>query len=69
MLDEEKMTLDQNGNIPVWGKMSNGGKPFYTFQLTQEDKFIMFPQVTKNPKAPKFIIKFCDPSLAERGEG
>ena len=33
MLDKEKMTLDQNGNIPVWGKMSKGGKPLYTFQL------------------------------------
>lgn len=49
--------FDDKGNIAVWGKVSSSGKPFYTFQLTNEDKYILFPQTYDNPKGPKFILK------------
>lgn len=52
--------FDDKGNIAVWGKISSSGKLFYTFQLTNEDKYIMFPQTYDNPKGPKFIIKKVD---------
>lgn len=52
--------FDEQGNIPVWGKISASGKPFYVFSLTEEDKYIMFPMVNQNPKAPKFILKKTD---------
>lgn len=52
--------FDENGNIAVWGKVSSSGKPFYTFNLTEEDKYIMFPMISENPKAPKFILKKTD---------
>ena len=45
--------FDENGSIAVWGKVSASGKPFYTFNLTNDDKYIMFPMVSNNPKAPK----------------
>ena len=30
------------------------------FALTEEDKYIMFPMINQNPKAPKFILKKTD---------
>ena len=30
--------FDEQGNIPVWGRVSASGKPYYTFALTEEDK-------------------------------
>ena len=52
--------FDEKGNIAVWGKISASGKPFYTFQLTDEDKYILFPQTYENQKGPKFILKKVD---------
>lgn len=69
MLNKEELALDENGNIPVWGRMSAGGKIYYSFNLTPEDKFIMFPQVNKNPKAPKFVLKLSNPEKFTGGEG
>ena len=58
--------FDEKGNIAVWGKMSASGKPFYTFQLTNEDKYILFPQTYDNPKGPKFILKKVDSNKGEQ---
>lgn len=58
--------FDDKGNIAVWGKISASGKPFYTFQLTEEDKYILFPQTYDNPKGPKFILKKIDSDKGER---
>ena len=55
--------FDENGSIAVWGKVSASGKPFYTFNLTNDDKYIMFPMVSNNPKAPKFILKKVDSTV------
>ena len=55
--------FDENGSIAVWGKVSASGKPFYTFNLTYDDKYIMFPMVSENPKAPKFILKKVDSTV------
>ena len=55
--------FDENGSIAVWGKVSASGKPFYTFNLTDDDKYIMFPMVSNNPKAPKFILKKVDSTV------
>lgn len=55
--------FDENGSIAVWGKVSASGKPFYTFNLTNDDKYIMFPMVSENPKAPKFILKKVDSTV------
>ena len=55
--------FDENGSIAVWGKVSASGKPFYTFNLTTDDKYIMFPMVSNNPKAPKFILKKVDSTV------
>lgn len=52
--------FDENGNIAVWGRVSASGKPFYTFNLTEDDKYILFPQTYENPKGPKFILKKVD---------
>lgn len=52
--------FDKDGNLPVWGHVSGSGKPYYTFQLTSEDKYIMFPMNQQNPKAPKFSLKKVD---------
>ena len=56
--------FDKNGNIPVWGQVSSSGKPYYTFRLTDKDKYIMFTQTQQNPKAPKFIIRKVDSDKA-----
>lgn len=53
----ENILFDENGGLPVWGVVSTSGKPFYSFKLTDEDEFVMFPNTTSNPKAPKFTIK------------
>lgn len=53
----EGIMFDEEGRIPVWGVVSTSGKPFYSFKLTDEDEFVMFPNNTNNPKAPKFVIK------------
>ncbi len=53
----ENALFDDNGGIPVWGVVSANGKPFYSFKLTEEDEFVLFPNNTSNPKAPKFILK------------
>lgn len=58
--------FDDKGNIAVWGKISASGKPFYTFQLTEEDKYILFPQTYENPKGPKFILKKVDSDKGEK---
>ena len=58
--------FDEKGNIAVWGKISASGKPFYTFQLTDEDKYILFPQTYENPKGPKFILKKVDSDKGEK---
>ena len=58
--------FDDKGNIAVWGKISASGKPFYTFQLTQQDKYILFPQTYENPKGPKFILKKVDSNKGEQ---
>ena len=58
--------FDEKGNIAVWGKISASGKPFYTFQLTEEDKYILFPQTYENPKGPKFILKKVDSDKGEK---
>lgn len=58
--------FDDKGNIAVWGKISASGKPFYTFQLTNEDKYILFPQTYENPKGPKFILKKVDSNKGEQ---
>lgn len=52
--------FDEQGNIAVWGRVSGSGKPYYTFSITEQDKYIMFPMVSNNPKAPKFILKKTD---------
>lgn len=57
--------FDEKGNIAVWGKVSASGNPFYTFQLTNEDKYILFPMVSNNPKAPKFVLKKVDSTKKE----
>lgn len=57
----ENMLVDKNGYIPVWGKQSNNGSVYYTFKLTDDDEFIMFPNTSTNPKAPKFSIKKKEP--------
>jgi len=69
MSEELKLLTDENGNIPVWGKVSSGGKPYYQFSLTDNYKFVMFPQDNNNPKAPKFILKKADSSkFVKKGE-
>ena len=60
--------FDEKGNIAVWGKISASGKPFYTFQLTDEDKYILFPQTYENPKGPKFILKKVDSNRGEQAK-
>ena len=60
--------FDEKGNIAVWGKISASGKPFYTFQLTDEDKYILFPQTYENPKGPKFILKKIDSNKGKSEE-
>ena len=66
MINDTKELFDEKGNIAVWGKVSSSGRPFYTFALTEKDKYIMFPMVSENPKAPKFILKKVD---SEYGDG
>ena len=66
MINDTKELFDEKGNIAVWGKVSYSGRPFYTFALTEKDKYIMFPMVSENPKAPKFILKKVD---SEYGDG
>lgn len=52
---EEK--FDKTGCIAVWGYTSSSGKPYYMFDLTDEDRYIMFPMYQQNPKAPKFVLR------------
>lgn len=52
--------FDENGAIPVWGHTSGSGKLYYTFQLTNKDRYILFPMHQQNPRAPKFILKKTD---------
>lgn len=54
--------FDETGCLPVWGHTSSTGKPYYVFKLTEEDKYIMFPQHQQNPKSPRFVIKKSVPS-------
>ena len=67
ILNTEEL-FDNTGCIPVWGKVSSSGKPFYTFQLTKEDKYILFPQHQQNPKAPKFVLKKVDSEKRDKVE-
>ena len=68
MIEDVNELFDESGCIPVWGKMSGTGKPFYLFQLTEKDRYIMFPQHQQNPKAPKFVLKKVDPDKRENVE-
>jgi len=52
--------FDENGCIAVWGKVSTTGKPYYIFDLTAEDRYILFPCYINNPKAPKFQLRKTD---------
>lgn len=53
----EGILFDEDGRLPVWGVVNSKGQPFYSFKLTEEDEFVMFPNSkANNPKAPKFII-------------
>lgn len=61
----ENMLLDEKGNIPVWGHATKEGRPYYTFKLTDEDSFVLFPNTSTNPKAPKFTLKVA----SKREEG
>lgn len=60
--------FDKTGCIAVWGKMSSSGQPYYTFNLTNNDRYILFPQHHQNPKAPKFVLKKADASKREEVE-
>lgn len=62
-IQDTKELFDDTGCIPVWGNTSASGKPYYTFQLTNKDKYILFPMTQQNPKAPKFVLK---KSIAEK---
>lgn len=53
----ENTLFDENGTIPVWGVKTASGNPFYSFKLTEEDEFVLFPNKSDNPKAPKFTLK------------
>ena len=33
--------FDEGGCLPVWGHKSATGKIYYTFQLTEEDKYVI----------------------------
>ena len=60
--------FDDTGCLPVWGKVSSSGKPFYIFSLTNDDRYILFPQHQQNPKAPKFVLKKVDSDKREKEE-
>lgn len=62
MIQDTEELFDDTGCIAVWGHVSSSGKPYYTFQLTNKDKYILFPQHQQNPKAPKFVLKKVDMS-------
>lgn len=62
---DTKELFDENGCIPVWGHVSGSGKPYYTFQLTEKDKYILFPINQTNPKAPKFQMRKVDSDRAK----
>lgn len=49
--------FNEGGSLPIWGHNSASGKPYYTFQLTAKDKYIFFPTISNNPKAPKFQLR------------
>lgn len=53
----ENALFDDKGGIPVWGVKTASGNPFYSFKLTEEDEFVLFPNKSDNAKAPKFILK------------
>jgi len=68
MIKDTTELFDDTGCIAVWGKVSASGKPYYHFQLTKEDKYILFPQHQQNPKAPKFVLKKVDSEKREKEE-
>lgn len=53
----EGIQFDDKGAIPVWGVRTASGSVMYSFKLTDDDEFVMFPNIGSNPKAPKFNIK------------
>ena len=57
---DTKELFDDTGCLPIWGHMSASGKPYYTFQLTDKEKYIFFPTTMSNPKAPKFQLRKVD---------
>jgi hypothetical protein len=61
--------FDEGGCLPVWGHKSATGKIYYTFQLTNEDKYIMFPCTINNPKAPKFQLRKTDNNKYDTSKG
>lgn len=60
--------FDDSGCIPVWGHVSSSGKPYYQFQLTSKDKYILFPMSQQNPKAPKFVLRKTNEDKREKVE-
>lgn len=66
MIEDTEELFDDTGCIPVWGHSGSTGKPYYTFQLTNKDKYILFPSTSSNPKAPKFQLRKVNSS--KRGE-
>ena len=67
-IQDTKELFDDTGCIPIWGHVSSSGKPYYTFQLTEKDKYIFFPMHQQNPKAPKFTLKKVDQGKRENVE-
>ena len=66
--DTEEL-FDESGCIPVWGRVSSSGKPYYQFKLTSKDAYIMFPMTQQNPKAPKFVLRKTDETKRPGGSG
>lgn len=69
MIEDTEELFDEHGAIPVWGKTSTTGKVFYTFQLTNKDKYVLFPSGNVNPKAPKFTLKKAVSELGKTEKG
>lgn len=67
MIEDTKELFNEDGCIPVWGHQSATGKPYYTFQLTEKDKYILFPYTGNNPKSPRFQLKKTNPAKKPEG--
>lgn len=69
MIQDREELFDETGCIPVWGNTSATGKPYYTFKLTNSDKYILFPSTSQNPKSPKFQLRKVDMNKIGKDEG